>query len=285
MRSSVTRATRGIIFRLTLGLLLGLLLLAPQAWGQALPTDLLGANLRDIAIANPADFSFAVFGDNRDDAGRFDTLISSVSRDPTIAFSINLGDLVNHADPGLYSYFFGQVRNLVKPLLTVIGNHELSPAPYGRELYADIFGPSVGPFYYSFHFGQYYFVVLDDGGDTAPDPTQQAWLVAELQKAQGYKYRLVFLHIPLYDPSGAGTHCLPKADADKLLATLKKYKVTQVFAGHLHGYFQGSWAGIHYLVSGGAGAPLEGTNPAHYFYHYLKVHATNRGFDVTINKF
>jgi 3',5'-cyclic AMP phosphodiesterase CpdA len=281
----MTRMKTGKVLRLSLLLLLGLLVLAPQAWVQSLPGDWLGANLRAIAIADPGDFSFAVFGDNRDDQGRFNSLISQVNRDPAIAFCLDLGDLVNHPDPALYRHFFRQVQNLGKPLLTVIGNHEINRDPaYGRRLYADIFGPSVGPFYYSFHFGNYYFIVLDDADKQGPDPAQKAWLEAELQKAGAYKYRFVFLHVPLYDPTG-GRHCLPQADADKLLALFKAHQVSQIFAGHIHAYFQGDWGGIPFVITGGAGVPLVRYDDTNYFFHWLKVRATDTGFKISVNKF
>jgi len=101
---------------------------------------------------------------------------------------------------------------------------------------------------------------------------QLRWLEAELQKSQNYKTRLVFCHIPLYDPrDGDKPHSLKPGEAAKLSALFKKYKVTHVFAGHIHSYYAGDWEGLPYTISGGAGAPLAGTDPQHYFYHYLKV--------------
>jgi serine/threonine-protein phosphatase CPPED1 len=95
---------------------------------------------------------------------------------------------------------------------------------------------------------------------------------AELQKSQAYKTRLVFLHVPLFDPSGSPKpHSLPPEAASQLLSLFKKYKVNHVFAAHIHGYYAGHWEGLPYTITGGAGAPLYGTNSGHDFYHYLKV--------------
>jgi hypothetical protein len=47
--------------------------------------------------------------------------------------------------------------------------------------------------------------------------------------------------------------------------------VTHVFAGHIHSYFSGNWDGIPCTITAGAGAPLYGTDPEHFFYHYLEV--------------
>ena len=61
---------------------------------------------------------------------------------------------------------------------------------------------------------------------------------------------------------------------------LRGHRITHIFCSHIHGYFTGDWEGIPYTISGGAGAPLVGTDPAHFFYHYLKVRV--RGGTVTV---
>jgi hypothetical protein len=280
-----TRRLRKTLSRAACCLLFVLLALAAAIGAQTpLPTDWLGINLVSIQVDDPHNFSFAVFGDNRDDQGRFDRLINAVNSDPSIAFSLDVGDLVNHPDEGLYRAFFAQVSHLKKPLLIAMGNHELGRDPAaGRRLYANIFGPSLGPFDYSFQIGQTSFIVLDDADQHGPHDAQRTWLERELKKAQSCTYRLVFLHVPLYSPPGLN-HSLPRVDADRLLALLKKYRVTQIFAGHIHGYFRGHWDGIPYVITGGAGVPLQGRDPAHYFFHYVKVHVTPKALEITVHK-
>ena len=56
--------------------------------------------------------------------------------------------------------------------------------------------------------------------------------------------------------------------------------MTHIFAGHIHGYFAGEWDGVPYTITAGAGAPLYGTDPKHFFHHYLKV--TLQGGEVQI---
>jgi len=104
-------------------------------------------------------------------------------------------------------------------------------------------------------------------------PEQLRWLEDELQKSQTYKTRLVFMHIPLFDPRTGEKkpHSLNPEDAAKLLTMFKKYNVTHVFVAHIHDYYAGSWEGVPYTITGGAGAPLYGQDPQHAFYHYLKV--------------
>ena len=117
-----------------------------------------------------------------------------------------------------------------------------------------------------------YFIVVNDAEPDGIGEVQWRWLENELKQSQSYKTRLVFLHTPLFDPRGGDKHhCLPEAAGRRLAALLRQYHVTHIFAGHIHSYFSGDWDGVPYTITGGAGAPLYGTDPNHFFYHYLKV--------------
>lgn len=258
-----------------------LLLTAIEGWYRFAPLpahDWIASNLQKIRVKQPNNFSFAVFGDNKNSHATFNMLLKQVNRDPDIAFAIDVGDLVFDGEKEKYRYFFNQVRgNFQLPLLTAIGNHELGEQ--GRGLYHDIFGP----FYYSFQIGKNYFIVLDDANEAGLDQWQRQWLEKELEKAQSYNSRFVFMHVPLFDPRGGRHHhCLPKDAANSLIARLKKYHITYIFASHIHGYFTGQWQGIPYTISGGAGAELFGVDPEHYFYHYLKVHVKEDGVSIHV---
>lgn len=224
-------------------------------------------NLNKIQAAKTADpLTFAVLGDNREHPEILGQFLKLIDNDPSLSFAIHLGDMVKEGDLEHYRPFFQEVRrNLHKPMLTVIGNHELCDE--GLKLNRSLFGRD----YYSFAKNDDYFIIIDDAdGKVAPE--QIHWLKGELQKSQSYKARLVFLHIPLYDPRGGNNqHCLPSAEASRMLALFKKYKVTHVFAAHIHDYYAGAWEGLPYTISGGAGAPLYGADPQHAFFHYLKV--------------
>lgn len=83
-----------------------------------------------------------------------------------------------------------------KPLLTVLKHHDI--VMDGRSLYYEMFGP----FYCSFHVGPAYFiVVLDNANQESIDPWQMIWLKEELEKSKRFKYRFVFIHVPLFSPT------------------------------------------------------------------------------------
>ncbi len=226
-------------------------------------------------------FSFDVFGDNKNSNETFEDLINKINKDD-VSFAIDIGDLVYDGDISKYAFFLNQIKRVNKPFLTVIGNHGIKEE--GRANYYDIFGR----FYYSFSIGNNYFIILDDSNEKNIDPWQMSWLKKELIKSEKYKNRLVFMHVPLFDPRKGdrvtGHSLKDTVFAKKLNDLFDNYKVTMVFASHIHGYFTGYWSKTPFIITGGAGAELVGTNPNHYFYHYIKVTISKHGIDYKVVK-
>lgn len=267
----IRRSARLPVFKL------GLMILFLLAWvsaGLGADSETLPARawnlgqLESLKVPGGDNLTFAVLGDNRGNPAVFGRALQQLDHDPDLAFAIHVGDLVERGSIETFSDFLGQVRqNLRLPLLTVVGNHDLDNGR-GPGLYREIFGPD----YYAFQIRDNYFIVVNDAEPNGVEESQWRWLEGELKKSQVYKTRLVFLHTPLFDPRGGENHhCLPEASGRRLAALLDQYHVTHIFAGHIHSYFAGNWEGVPYTISAGAGAPLYGTDPAHFFYHYLKV--------------
>jgi serine/threonine-protein phosphatase CPPED1 len=225
-------------------------------------------NLERLKVASGRPLTFAVLGDSRDNPAVFEQVLKHLDGDPGLAFAIELGDLVGQGSLEAFGDFLHQVRQNVRlPFLTVLGNHDLEK-DRGSWLYRQIFGPE----YYAFPVKNHYFIVVNDVEPPGIGEEQWRWLEQELSKSRAYKTRLVFLHIPLFDPRGGENHhCLSAANGRRLAALFRQYRVTHVFAAHIHSYFSGDWDGVPYTITAGGGAPLYGTDPQHYFYHYLKV--------------
>ncbi len=225
-------------------------------------------NLERVQALPPDPLTFAVLGDSRGNFPVFEGLLRQMSREPGLRFAVHLGDMVDQGELEQYRPFFKSVEQYLQmPLLAVVGNHELSKDPEGK-LYTEIFGPRN----YAFHLGSHYFIMFDDTARSGPGEEQYRWLEAELQKSREHKARLVFLHTPLQDPRGGKhRHCLLPDCGRRLTALFKKYRVTRVFAGHIHGFFEGRRDGVPFTITGGGGAKLYGADPQHFFYHYLKV--------------
>jgi len=264
----------------------GILILCLLAWvgaGHASDSAPLPAkdwNLRQLERLKTPDggaLTFAVLGDNRSNHAVFEQVLQHLDCDPDLAFAIDVGDMVEQGTLEQFDEFFKHLRSAGRlPFLTVVGNHDLGKNQ-DLTLYREIFGPD----YYAFQLRDHYFIVLNDNLHTGMGEAQMAWLEQELRKSQSYKTRLVFLHVPLFDPRGGENHhCLPEATGRRLAALFHQYRVTHIFAGHIHSYFSGNWGGVPYTITAGAGAPLYGTDSKHFFYHYVKI--TLRGDHVEV---
>ncbi len=269
--------------RITLAFVCVLLCISLDARPSYAPVQLHERNGNEISrikVTNPKDFSFAVFGDNKGNSSFFEPLIQDIDQDKGIAFAIDVGDLVNDGKTEQFHHFLNQVQRSTKiPFLTAIGNHDLSNN--GSSNYRDVFGST----YYSFQVGQCSFFVLDATTEATFDKTERQWLENELSKAKGSRCRFVFMHVPLFDPRGSGfKKCFEERCRKDFSDLFKRYNVTHVFASHIHGYFSGVWEGIPYTITGGAGASLQGTDPGHFFHHYVKVHVDNGKVDLQVRR-
>ena len=80
------------------------------------------------------------------------------------------------------------------------------------------------------------------------------------------RFRLVFCHQPLYDPrkgQEVSGHSMDPRGAAELREVFREGRVTRVFASHVHGWYEGTWGGVPFTVTGGGrGAPLrQGPRP------------------------
>jgi serine/threonine-protein phosphatase CPPED1 len=238
-------------------------------------------NLERIQVPAGDSLTFAVLGDNRSNPAVFKQILQSMHHDPGLTFAIDVGDLVETGTVANFKNFLDQVRQQLSiPFLTAIGNHDLEK-DHGAELYRQIFGPD----YYAFQIKDNYFIVINDVEKTGVGAEQWDWLEKELKKSQSYNTRLVFLHTPPFDPRrDQKPHALPEEAGRKLTALFRQYHVTHVFAGHIHGYFSGDWQGVPFTITAGAGAPLYGSDPQHFFYHYLKVTLKDGKVDIKVQR-
>jgi hypothetical protein len=226
------------------------------------------------------DFKFDAFGDNRGSTTVFETLVSRVNADHVL-FAFDNGDLVDGATIGNYRMFVDQIAACTRPFLTAVGNHDDGSS----DLYKAIFGND----YYAFTVGNCYFIVLDDSNEKDVDSAQLEWLKERLVESQPYRFRFVIMHVPLYDPRvgprGVG-HSLQDANLARMLNDLfDQYHVTLLLTSHIHGFFSGTWGSTPYIVTGGAGAPLVGSDSQHFFYNYVRIHVSNQGESYEVVKF
>lgn len=229
-----------------------------------------------------SNFTFTYSGDERDDNGNFSKMITSINSNyPNILFNINGGDLRSDASQLVdfkKDYLTpGNVAHFNKPVLFVIGNHEIQGDP-SESTYGSIFG---NPTYYNFTENNSYFIIIDNA-DGQVDSQQMTWLNDQLNRSQKYKYRFVFMHIPLYTPNAQEEHGMVESGpggADALKVLFDANNVTMIFASHIHNYYTGVWGKTPFIISGGAGAPPESNLPPNH--HYIIVNVTDNNVTYT----
>jgi 3',5'-cyclic AMP phosphodiesterase CpdA len=224
---------------------------------------------------NQKVFSFVVVGDSQDSITTFNTLINKINHENAL-FVVDNGDLVASGEQIEYTLFLEQIKSSNKPFVTTLGNHDLMHNGSSSN-YQQIFGNP----YYSFIIGDSYFIMLNSGSGKNLDPIQIKWLDNQLNQSLSYRYRFVFMHYPLFDPLDRPIeegHSLGDIQQAKMLNKLfNQYNVTMLFCSHIHAYYNGIWGKTPYIITGGAGGPLEHPDQEHNFFNYVKVNITPKG--------
>jgi len=231
-------------------------------------------------------FTFVVYGDNRPHNGvshsppTAHTDVLHLIQEIGPSFYISTGDLVKEAGERQadWDLFFDESKELMRntPLFPVLGNHE----GHAKQYY-DYFSLPGNERWYSFTYGNSYFIILDSNiawWEFTPDDEQLKWLESELKVASSKSlWKFVFFHYPPYDTE----------DPEKVELTFRKYfcplfktyGVNMVFNGHKHFYEHNLVNDIHYITTGGGGAPLyDPDEPKSWTvyqeknYHVTKIH-------------
>jgi hypothetical protein len=236
-------------------------------------------NMREVSDDNT--FCFIAYGDTRGDWGEsvshiHDDIVGLyVQHDPE--FVIHTGDMVRQGAQ-LYQWSdfndsISTLRALDIPIYGTPGNHEVyteDETPPDEDLinYQNFFDysgvidqPGETELHYSFDANGIHFVFLDTvhgwGNDTYTCPTaQMEWLENDL--AANYKFIIISFHYPAWSVLShrpdrwAVAECIRNA----FHSIFVEHGVDIVFNGHDHYYYHTIRDGIHYVVTGGGGAPI-----------------------------
>ena len=186
------------------------------------------------------------------------------------AFVVVCGDLVNQPDNAAQAAEYQRIAAKLAPgirLYNVAGNHDVGNEPTRASLraYRERFGPD----YYVFRAGELTGFVLDSSLIAAPAQApdeaakQEAWLIAELEKAQedGPRRLVIFQHHPwfLSDPDEPDQYFnIPQLTRRRYLELFRKYGVSHVFAGHYHQLALAHAGDLEMVTTGPVGMPLGG---------------------------
>lgn len=211
------------------------------------------------AATSTAPYHFIVYGDTRTRHDVHRSVVQAILKHGTPDFVVQSGDMVeNGYDNALWPIFFDIERELLRhtAFFPVLGNHERN----SKDFYS--FFQVESP-YYSFDWGSSHFVMINsDVANVSASPTvQQAfwseqtrWMEEDLAKSQKAEFRFVVAHHP---PFTAVAHRQDdNLHMKALVPMFEKYHVSAGLFGHDHNYQHYLKNGIHYVGSGGGGAPL-----------------------------
>jgi hypothetical protein len=137
------------------------------------------------------------------------------------------------------------------PYYPVLGNHEKESELYYKTFPTPAGGGPFGKSWYSFRFANALFVMLNTNLQL---DEQAKYLEQQLAAAKQQKIRWRFLtwHSPPYSTSKRGGD---ENVRKHLVPVIDEYGATCVFCGHDHFYEHSLRKGVHYVISGGGGAP------------------------------
>ena len=227
-------------------------------------------------------FKCIFIGDSRgswDNWANAEMVADAVNNESPI-FVIHGGDMV---DNGRIIEQWGNWLSLMMPLMQnstvygILGNHE-----YNCDRYFEIFSLPNNEKWYSFDYGPFHFVILDNYALWGSNSEQYQWLENDLANSNSF-FKIVCFHEPIYCSGGHS----PREDVRVVWEPLFiKYNVKLALQSHCH-YYQrtNKIEDIFYVVSGGAGGPLYTpsddwfVNISNECYHYCLLE-----YDPDINK-
>ncbi len=211
-----------------------------------------------------APFTFVVFGDTRTRHEVHRKAEEKVLAEKA-SFVLHTGDLVSNGNRAQdWDKFFEIERDLLAnvPFYPTPGNHEQN-----ADVYYKYFSfPGGNGHRYSFNWSTAHIVCIDSNG--IGDSTQEKsaflqeeveWLSQDLSRNKK-PLTFVFMHHPLYTAVEKRRSSAAELAAE-IEPALIAGGVTAVFAGHDHNYQHHLKSGIHYIVTGGGGAPLYDVSP------------------------
>jgi hypothetical protein len=234
-------------------------------------------NLNSAKKVESKSFSFAVAGDNHSNLEVYDEIIGKVNASQA-DFFVDLGDTTRVGGASEYADTQAVLNKLKVPYHMVIGQHDI--VGNGQEIWQEYYGPT----YYSWDYENAHFVALDDVTDpNVFSEVELSWFQRDLSSSSK-NLKFVFLHVPPRCPFVSAeelgfTGPLSNERIDKFIDIAKKYKVSKIYAAHIHNYLNYAISGIPITVTGGAGGPiynipLIGTDK----FHYLNIDVLGSDF-------
>ncbi len=224
-------------------------------------------------------FSFVVYGATRSFPDRHKLVADTIASNEEASVVFHAGGLVDTPTEEHFDNFFWAIADLARshPFITIIGDRDSDGSLYYDDLALPVGGGFEDEEWWSFDYGNVHFVGLDstlvESADDAAMRAEIAWLENDLAQVVG-KLIVAFSYDALYSASYAGGKNEALCAAWEPL--FRSYGVDVVFSASETCYEHVYRGGIHYVTTGGGGAPLiaapEGTVPGTVFRRYGMLH-------------
>ena len=207
-------------------------------------------------IKGKKEFSFAVIGDSglRDEP--LQEIVTEIKK-KQYSFILDLGDQARKLILSNFELLLQTNNRIIGnyPFYSVPGNHDITNETNADHLrfYKRAFGQP----YYWFTYGNTLFIGLDTSKGTLP-LEQKKWLVKILSKLRSsYKTCIIYMHVPPIDPRH-NQHYSMRRDVAALRNITSKYKVTTIFAGHIHEFNKSKFGGANLYICPPSGQVMRG---------------------------
>jgi acid phosphatase type 7 len=213
------------------------------------------AVFRTAAAENRA-FSFIAYGDDRSDSAAHQSVVNRMALvSPVPGLLFNGGDLTATGAAGVYRTFFNIERSMLDhiPMFPSMGNHDKSNVANWLAMFAL---PN-NERWYSVRYGNSAFHCLDVYSTFTPGSAQYDWLLSELMADSAdpaIHHIFVFCHEPPYTTNSG--HASNMNVRTYVCPLFERFKVAIAFSGHNHAYEHSFVNDVHYIMTGGGGAPL-----------------------------
>jgi predicted phosphodiesterase len=231
----------------------------------------------ETAPAGASPFRFAVLGDTHGNFSGHDRVVHTIL--PFAPdFVLHTGDIESHHDT--YREFFQVEEKLLR-------NAVIFPSPGNHDHFRDYHYAFARPTWYSFRWGNAFFVSISTKDAYLPGSAQYEWVESQLQAARAdpsITWIFAYHHYPVWSSGPSGWKVNVAASLNELYT---KYRVDMVFSGHDHDYERVERDGVVYVVTGGGsvttsvrGATVDGQEYFEAALHGLIVDVDGNSLDL-----
>jgi hypothetical protein len=214
-------------------------------------------------------YRYIVMGDTRSQWELWSEMVKHIDGlDPKPAFVINSGDIVPRGYAReFHEYYIPPLLKTDIPFFVAIGNHGTGEDDMAHA-YRFLFGDNSLNYY--FDYGKARYVFIDNASKVGTPEKTRAWLDKMLAETpQGYQ-KYVAAHKPPSTIQKWAYHAMDDDNSKVFTDLMTKYKVAEVYLGHIHAYSTATHGGVNYSLSGGGGAGLHDRyGPEGNVHHYV----------------